>query len=190
MPFNIDPGEEKVHVGDTITISATISDSLLDLFSNKKYYLPDFNIPVLWGIREPGDTSKNIVSQPAVNYKFQFLFDSGYGNVSSNTYANLLPRSEGGFYFYKCKIIPKEPGVFSIRLADLIINRQLPQSLAPAPRGWQRIPRVVFNRYIINGGETHFELYKDRVKVATLSGGYGTGKLVESDFQYTFIVLP
>ncbi|HET8686459.1 MAG TPA: hypothetical protein VFM18_07320, partial [Methanosarcina sp.] len=64
MPFTVAPGHELIHVGDTLTISACISDSLFDLFSNKRYYLPDFPIPVLWGIKEPGDSTKNFTLQP------------------------------------------------------------------------------------------------------------------------------
>jgi len=190
MPFRVDPGVEAIHVGDTLTISATISDSLMDLFSNKRYYLPDFLIPVLWGIKEPGDTSKNISFQPKANDKFEFFFETGYGNVSSNEFANLFPQYKGGKYLYKCKIIPKKDGVFSLWLQDKIIDRYLPQSFAPEPPGWQRVPMVRFNRYIINEGETHFNLYKERVKVLTLNGGYGTGILLEKDFTYTFVVLP
>ena len=43
IPVTITPGADTVNVGQELTLSADFSDSLFDVRSQKKYYLPNFN---------------------------------------------------------------------------------------------------------------------------------------------------
>ncbi|HET8686460.1 MAG TPA: hypothetical protein VFM18_07325 [Methanosarcina sp.] len=190
MPFKIEPGAETIHVGDTLTISASISDSLFDLFSNKKYYLPDFYFPVSLVTKELVDTSKYFPSQPGANNKFNYIFPIGNGAVSSISFADLIPIYNGRMYNYNCKLVPQQPGVYAIWFMDVVPKRILPQEFAPEPSGWRRVPIVRWNRYIINNGETHFSLLEQYSKPSGESTCTGCGVLSQKNVCYTFRVVP
>jgi hypothetical protein len=183
MPFSINPVSMQVKVGDTLTISAAISDSLFDVRSKQKYYLPDFGLDVLLIYYELNDKEKSPPFLNGATSAFDFIIGSGAGGVVSEKFVDLYGIWHQGTYKYSIKFIAKRTGVFSIRMQDLRLLRRLPQYFAPEPPGWQRVPMFKLNKYIINNGNTHFDTYVLNAKPLDPDPW-----LNEADYVYTFVV--
>jgi hypothetical protein len=168
-------------------VFAEISDSMLDLKSMQRYYLPDFKFYNLFAVRKLGDTSNYFFKQAGATSSFDFIFPEQLGVITSGQFGRLVPVWEGGVYKYKMQIVAKDTGVFHLFIQDLqpppIV---LPETFAPPKPGWKRTPLVQFNRYILNNGETHYHLLLQNAKPTTPSPD---GMYREDYGTYTFRVI-
>ena len=183
MPFSVHPKSLQIKEGDTLTFSATINDSLFDVRSKQKYFLPDFRLDVLLIFYELNDKEKSPPFLKGATPAFDFIFAPGAGGVISEKFVHLYCLWQPGFYKYSMKFVAKRSGVYSFRMQDLRLDRILPQYFAPEPPGWKRFPMFKVNKYIINNGNTHFDTYILNAKPLDPDPW-----LNEADYVYTFVV--
>jgi hypothetical protein len=161
MPFAITPGNDTVRLGDTIMMEANFSDTLLDVLRQEKFDLDCFPFQIFMVVCELVDPAKNFSFQKAAINAFDFNFESGYGGVDGSESATINLKCQNGRYTFRMKFVPIRRGVFTFALIDRSSSFvELPSRLAPSDPGTKRIPVVNFNRYVFNGGKTHFNIYK------------------------------
>jgi hypothetical protein len=186
MPFTITPGTDTVRVGDTLRMEANFSDSLFDVISQKRYNLNCFPFPAFMAVRELIDPLRTFVYQKSATDAFIFLFGQGNGEVTGATFANMNLHCKNGFYTFKLEIIPMRKGVFAISLIDLNAGEiLLPPDFVMSTTTLKRRPIVQFNRYIINRGFSHFDLF---TRNALKSAPDVTGRVIEEFCTYTLVV--
>ncbi|MBX9784487.1 MAG: hypothetical protein K2X48_14455 [Chitinophagaceae bacterium] len=188
VPLNISPGIDTINVGQELTIIADFTDSLFDVLSQKKYYLPNFNFKTVAVIQKLTNPSLDILDQTSAVGKFSFSNIIGSFSNFSATFADVNYVYQNNRYLFTGKIIPNEKGVFIIRFYHNTGSKgstELPQALAPNVPGIKRFPLMRNIRFVFNNGNTHFNIYKDNVKERDPNEATNW---VESKATYTFIV--
>ena len=188
IPLNITPGMDTVNVGQELTLTADFSDSLFDVRSQKKYYLPNFNFKTVALIRKLINQNLSITDQEGAVSKFQITNITGQFSNLSSTFADVSYLYLGNNYKLNVKFRPQSTGVYSLRFYHDPGTRgqtELPQELAPNEPGVKRFPIMKVIRYTFNNGVTHFNIYKDNSKPADPNEATNW---VESKATYTFVV--
>jgi hypothetical protein len=188
MPFTITPGNDTVTLGEPLRIQAQFSDSLFDLRTKKKFYLPDFNFKIIAGVNKLVDPQKKIYDQPPAVNSFSIIDTKNQITSATATFINFKLNYLNGQYWADISLIPKMRGVFAIQLfnagepggGDL----KLPQSLAPSEPGIKRFPVAQQHRYLFNDGNSNYETFK--INCLPFKGTIDT--LWEKRATYTFVV--
>jgi hypothetical protein len=168
MPFTITPGTDTVRVGDTLRMEANFSDSLYDVRSGRKIYLPDFNgFNIFLISNRISDSTKSFFDQSSAGEALLFqTFNLNQFRKVSEKYSFIFLSHINGYYNFHVEVIPKQKGVYSLMLANGgggIDGKgfiELPSYLVTSNASIRRIPVVRQNRYIFNQGRTNKKLFR------------------------------
>lgn len=188
IPVSITPGSDTINVGQELSVTANFSDSLNDVLSQKKYYLPNFNFKTVAVIQKLTNSNLDINQQTSAVGKFLYSNIIGSFSNFSATFADVNYLYQNKSYNLNAKVTPNEAGVFIIRFYHSTGTRgqtELPQELAPDEPGVKRFPIMKVLRYTFNSGNTHFNIYKDNCKERDSNE---ITNWVESKATYTFVV--
>jgi hypothetical protein len=188
IPVNITPGADTVNVGQELSLSIDFSDSLFDVHSQKKYYLPNFNFKTVAVIMKLTNPLTSVTEQTPAIGKFEFIYDTGNLSNLSSRFADVNYKYENNMYSLRIKLKPKETGVYIVFLYHSTGTRGhtvLPQELAPNEPGVKRFPVMRRIQYKFNNGAAHFDIYKQHCKPADPNEATNW---VESKATYTFVV--
>jgi len=73
VPITVSPLKDTISVGEELTFSTLFSDSVYDMNSVKRYYLPDFNwLPMIF-INKLVAPEKNLSGQLYAGSKFEYI---------------------------------------------------------------------------------------------------------------------
>ena len=188
IPVSITPGSDTINVGQELSVTADFSDSLFDIRSQKKYYLPNFNLKTVAVIKILSNNNIQFPEQSGSVSNFTYINKIGSFNNLSNSFADVTYNYQGNRYTISVKIKPLQPGVYGLRFYYSTGTRgqtELPQELAPNEPGIKRFPIMKVLRYTFNNGNTHFNVYKQHCKPADPNEATNW---VESKGTYTFVV--
>jgi hypothetical protein len=188
IPVSITMGSDTINVRQELSMTADFSDSLFDVRSQKKYFLPNFNFKTVAVIMKLTNPLASVTEQTPAVGKFEFTYETGSLSNLSSRFADVNYKYENSKYSLGIKMKPMETGVYAVFLYHSTGTRgrtELPQELAPNELGVKRFPVMRFLRYTFNNGSTHFNIYKDNCKPADPNE---ETNWVESKATYTFVV--
>lgn len=188
IPLSISPGTDTIYIGHELILSANFSDSLFDVISQKKYYLPNFNFKTVAVIQKLINPILDINQQASAVGKFSFANTIGGFSNFSSTFADVDYLYQNHQYKLNAKLAPNEKGVYIIRFyhsTGTPGQTKLPSELAPSEPGIKRFPIMKRLRHEFNNGQTHFSIYKDNCKPRDPNEATNW---VESKATYTFVV--
>ena len=189
IPISIMPLKDTISVGEELTFSTLFSDSVYDMTSAKRYYLPDFNWMPLIFIRKLVAPEKNLSGQLSAGSKFEYINVVGSFTRVDNIGANMKYIYENNQYKITVKIKPKEPGIYSIDFTNDFSAGQikLPQEFAPSSPSVTKEPVIGEMRNQINNGQTNYHILKQNCLVET-PGMASIDIWLKKNSMYTFVV--
>jgi len=189
VPITITPLKDTISVGEELTFSTLFSDSVYDMNSAKRYYLPDFNwLPMIF-IKKLVAPEKNLSGQLYAGSKFEYINVVGNFTRVDNIGANMKYVYENNQYKITVKIKPKEPGIYSIDFTNDFSAGQikLPQEFAPSSPSVTKEPVIGEMRNQINNGQTNYHILKQNCLVET-PGMASIDIWLKKNSMYTFVV--
>jgi hypothetical protein len=183
------PLKDTISVGEELTFSVLFSDSVYDMKSAKRYYLPDFNWMPLIFITKMVAPEKYLSAQPSAGSKFEYISVDGSFTRVDNIGANMKYVYENNKYKITVKIKPKEIGVFSVFFSNDFGAGQitLPQEFAPSSPSLTKEPVIGDMRNQINNGQTNYHILKQNCLVET-PGLAAISTWLYKNSMYTFVV--
>ena len=118
VPINIAPLKDTISVGEELTFSTLFSDSVYDMKSAKRYYLPNFNWRPMIFISKLIAPEKYLSGQLYAGSKFEYINEVGGFTRANDIAANMMYVYENNQYKLTVKIKPKEKGVFSVSFGN------------------------------------------------------------------------
>jgi hypothetical protein len=189
VPITVTPLKDTISVGEELTISTLFSDSVYDMNSAKRYYLPNFNWRPMIFIKKLVAPEKALSAQLFAGSKFEYINVVGSFIIVADVAATMKYVYENNQYKLTVKIKPKEKGVFSVSFGkDFNPNSvKLPQEFAPSTSGITYDPVIGDMRNQINNGQTNYHILKQNCLVET-PGMASIDIWLKKNSMYTFVV--
>jgi hypothetical protein len=189
VPIAITPLKDTISVGEELTFSTLFSDSVYDMNSAKRYYLPNFNWRPMIFIKKLVAPEKNLFNQFRAGSKFEYINVVGSFTRVDDIAANMTYVYENNQYKLTVKIKPKEKGVFTVAFSnDFDPNSvKLPQEFAPSSPSLTKEPVIGDMRNQINNGQTNYHILKQNCLVET-PGLAAISTWIYKNSMYTFVV--
>jgi hypothetical protein len=189
VPITITPLKDTISVGEELTFSTLFSDSVYDMKSAKRYYLPDFNWRPMIFIAKLVAPEKYLSAQPSAGSKFEYMNVVGSFTRANDIAATMNYVYENNQYKLTVKIKAKEKGVFNVTFANDFLPGQvkLPQEFAPSMSGITYDPVIGDMRNQINNGQTNYHIFKHNCLVET-PGLAAISTWLYKNSTYTFVV--
>jgi hypothetical protein len=189
VPITVTPLKDTISVGEELTFSTLFSDSVYDMKSAKRYYLPDFNWRPMIFIKKLVAPEKYLSGQLYAGSKFEYINQVGGFTRANDIAATMNYLYENNQYKLTVKIKAKEKGVFSIDFAnDFYPNSiKLPQEFAPSLPSVTKEPVIGDMRNQINNGQTNYHILKQNCLVET-PGMASIDIWLKKNSMYTFVV--
>ena len=189
VPITITPLKDTISVGEELTFSTLFSDSVYDMNSAKRYYLPNFNWRPMIFIKKLVAPEKALSAQLFAGSKFEYINVVGSFIIVADVAATMNYVYENNQYKLTVKIKPKEKGVFSIDFGnDFNPNSvKLPQEFAPSTSGITYDPVIGDMRNQINNGQTNYHILKQHCSVEP-PGLAAIDTWLYKNSIYTFVV--
>ena len=189
VPITITPLKDTISVGEELTFSTLFSDSVYDMKSAKRYYLPNFNWRPMIFIKKLVAPEKNLFNQFRAGGKFEYINVVGSFTRVDDIAANMTYVYENNQYKLTVKIKPKEKGVFTVAFSnDFDPNSvKLPQEFAPSSPSLTKEPVIGDMRNQINNGQTNYHILKQNCLVET-PGLAAISTWIYKNSMYTFVV--
>jgi len=190
VPITITPLKDTISVGEELTFSTLFSDSVYDMNSAKRYYLPNFNWRPMIFIKKLVAPEKYLSAQLYAGSKFEYINVVGSFIRVDDIAANMTYVYENNQYKLTVKIKPKEKGVFSVSFFnDFDPNSvKLPQEFAPSSPSLTKEPVIGNMRNQINNGQTNYHILKQHCKVEGPEVVGETNIWIYKNSMYTFVV--
>ncbi|MCE7864931.1 MAG: hypothetical protein DYG99_15440 [Bacteroidetes bacterium CHB5] len=134
-----------------------------DFISKEKFELIDFNFRTLLGFFRLQGKTIGLPSQLGATSSFDLVNKKGSVSNSFETFADFDFDYNSGLYSCEIGIVPKSQGVFCLNFlapAPGDINLSKTITLPDTPDGRRVIPLYRNIYYVINDGQTNFDLYK------------------------------
>ena len=189
VPITITPLKDTISVGEELTFSTLFSDSVYDMKSAKRYYLPNFNWRPMIFIKKLVAPEKALSAQLFAGSKFEYINVVGSFIIVADVAATMNYVYENNQYKLTVKIKPKEKGVFSVSFGnDFNPNSvKLPQEFAPSTSGITYDPVIGDMRNQINNGQTNYHILKQHCSVEP-PGLAAISTWIYKNRMYTFVV--
>jgi hypothetical protein len=189
VPITITPLKDTISVGEELTFSTLFSDSVYDMKSAKRYYLPNFNWRPMIFIKKLVAPEKYYSAQFRAGSKFEYINVVGSFTRVDDIAANMTYVYENNQYKLTVKIKPKEKGVFTVAFSnDFDPNSvNLPQEFAPSLPSVTKEPVIGNMRNQINNGQTNYHILKQNCLVET-PGLAAISTWLYKNSMYTFVV--
>ena len=189
IPITVAPLKDTISVGEELTFSTLFSDSVYDMKSAKRYYLPNFNWRPMIFIKKLVAPEKALSAQLFAGSKFEYINVVGSFIIVADVAATMKYVYENNQYKVTVKIKAKEKGVFSIDFSnDFNPNSvKLPQEFAPSMSGITYDPVIGDMRNQINNGQTNYHILKQHCSVEP-PGLAAIDTWLYKNSMYTFVV--
>ena len=189
IPITVAPLKDTISVGEELTFSTLFSDSVYDMKSAKRYYLPNFNWRPMIFISKLVAPEKALSAQLFAGSKFEYINVVGSFIIVADVAATMNYVYENNQYKLTVKIKPKEKGVFSVSFGnDFNPNSvKLSQEFAPSTSGITYDPVIGDMRNQINNGQTNYHIFKHNCLVET-PGLAAIDTWLYKNSTYTFVV--
>ena len=189
IPITVAPLKDTISVGEELTFSTLFSDSVYDMKSAKRYYLPDFNWRPMIFIAKLVAPEKALSAQPYAGSKFEYINEVGGFTRANDIAATMKYVYENNQYKVTVKIKAKEKGVFSIVFSNDFGPGEvkLPQEFAPSMSGITYDPVIGDMRNQINNGQTNYHILKQNCSVEP-PGLAAISTWIYKNSMYTFVV--
>ena len=189
VPITITPLKDTISVGEELTFSTLFSDSVYDMNSAKRYYLPNFNWRPVIFISKLIAPEKYYSAQPYAGSKFEYINVVGSFIIVADVAATMKYVYENNQYKLTVKIKAKEKGVFNVTFANDFLPGQvkLPQEFAPSLPSLTKEPVIGDMRNQINNGQTNYHILKQNCLVET-PGMASIDIWLNKNSMYTFVV--
>jgi hypothetical protein len=189
VPITVTPLKDTISVGEELTFSTLFSDSVYDMKSAKRYYLPNFNWRPMIFIKKLVAPEKYLSAQLYAGSKFEYINVVGSFTMVADIAATMKYVYENNQYKLTVKIKAKEKGVFSIDFANDFLPGQvkLPQEFAPSLPSLTKEPVIGDMRNQINNGQTNYHILKQNCLVET-PGMASIDIWLKKNSMYTFVV--
>ena len=189
IPITVAPLKDTISVGEELTFSTLFSDSVYDMKSAKRYYLPDFNWRPMIFIAKLVAPEKALSAQPYAGSKFEYINEVGGFTRANDIAATMKYVYENNQYKLTVKIKAKEKGVFNVTFANDFLPGQvkLPQEFAPSMSGITYDPVIGDMRNQINNGQTNYHILKQHCSVEP-PGLAAIDTWLYKNSMYTFVV--
>ena len=189
IPITVAPLKDTISVGEELTFSTLFSDSVYDMKSAKRYYLPNFNWRPMIFIKKLVAPEKYLSAQLYAGSKFEYINVVGSFTMVADIAATMKYVYENNQYKLTVKIKAKEKGVFSIDFANDFLPGQvkLPQEFAPSLPSLTKEPVIGDMRNQINNGQTNYHILKQNCLVET-PGMASIDIWLKKNSMYTFVV--
>lgn len=189
VPLTITPTKDTINVGDTLTLEANFPDSVREVTTGKFFKLESFDFRTSVGLVRFGDTSIPISQAPGNTSSYKITVRTGSLSGLSETFGNITFAYSGNRYSLKIQFVTSQKGVSAIsffskssRTTILLSNIDL----GPSMYGGRKIAAFKNVWYVINNGQTHFDLYRKNSKVGYLDSPDENN--YETQATYTFVV--
>jgi hypothetical protein len=197
IPLQITPIKDTVQVGDTLWLEASFPDTIRDHNSGKYYKVPpSFDLKSRIGFTKLINKDKNISEQPGFAQSYKLLNMAGGIENLQETSGIVKFIYDGSKYSLRVGIIPKQKAIASISFftrwrtggvyeddADLSFL-----NLSNESSGGKRIPVLDNIYYIINEGNTNFDLFQRHCVAASLTYPIESNVFFEQKGTYTFVI--
>jgi hypothetical protein len=190
VPITITPLKDTIGVGEELTFSTLFSDSVYDMKSAKRYYLPDFNWRPVIFIAKLVAPEKYLSAQPYAGSKFEYINEVGGFARANDIAATMNYVYENNQYTLTVKIKAKEKGVFNVTFANDFLPGQvkLPQEFAPSLPSVTKEPVIGDMSNQVNNGQTNYHILKQHCKVEGPEIVGEANIWVYKNSMYTFVV--
>lgn len=187
LPFSVSPAKAEFSIGDTIWVEATFSQSLEEFNSKVVYEVKDFNFQSKIGLFKLINPNVDLSEQPSATDFFSFVVKEGSIPFVGATFSPFTVEYRNGMYFFKAGVVAKAKGVFSINfLAPRDIDLRPGIKLDRSPDGRTRIPAYEWFYFLINEGNTNFDLFKSNCKANSIIEGYDNIPNIYAEQKGTF----
>jgi hypothetical protein len=168
LNLQINPKDSIIQKNDTLWITAEFNNNIYDFISSKTYELTNFDFLSTIGFFKLIGKQIIFSDQPGAVESFQFINSIGSISNLRDTFADFTFSYSNGFYSCRVGVIPKTKGVFSInflRPRNLDLTSVI--KLSNTPEGIKVLPYYRTIYYVINNGQTNFELYKKHCEASS-----------------------
>jgi hypothetical protein len=189
IPITVAPLKDTISVGEELTFSTLFFDSVYDMKSAKRYYLPNFNWRPMIFIKKLVAPEKALSAQLFAGSKFEYINVVGSFIIVADVAATMKYVYENNQYKVTVKIKAKEKGVFSIVFSNVFGPGEvkLPQEFAPSMSGITYDPVIGDMRNQINNGQTNYHILKQHCSVEP-PGLAAIDTWLYKNSMYTFVV--
>lgn len=166
IPISILPNSETLSLGDTLWIKGQFPDTLRDIHSGKYFKLGNFDFKSKICITRINNNQLYASQQqPAFN---EFIYTGDVFQTSSICGPVTFNYSDNN-YLYTIALIPKSPGIFNVFFNRPVNLHGFPDeqidlvpyiTLGIGSDGRKRIPVYEAFLFIVNNGNTNYELFK------------------------------
>ncbi len=163
LNFEINPADSLISLGDTLWLTAEFDNKIEDFISKEKFELIDFNFKTRVGFFKLIGKNVTLSNQPGATDFFEVVNKRGLIFNPRDTFTDFKFDYAAGIYSCEIGIVPKSKGVFCLNFLPPppeAINLSKTILLPDAPDGSKVIPLYRNIYYVINDGQTNFELYK------------------------------
>jgi hypothetical protein len=189
IPLSITPIKDTIQAGDILTLQADFSDSVKEVHSGKFYKLKRFDFKTSITFKKLRDTSLDLSLQPGNAGGYKVTPAIGIIAELGGTYGIVIFDTSNNRYRLKVQLIPTQKGISSISFFSRYVGRTTELhfiDLGTNADGSKRVANLRNIWYIINNGNTNFNLYKQNSKLGNLSNIDEYNYEVEA--TYTFVV--
>ncbi len=172
VPLSITPIKDTINAGDTLTLQADFSDLIKEVHSGNLYELKGFDFRTRIGFFKIGDTSLTLAYQPGNAGTYKIIPQTGAITDLSQTFGGVMFDSSNNRYKLKVQLIPTQRGVSSISFFSRYVGGATELNfiqLGSTAAGGRKIANLRNIWYIINNGNTNFDLYKKNSKLGNLN---------------------
>jgi hypothetical protein len=187
-PITIYPATDSIYIGDTLWITFEINDSLYDNFTKKTYYLPNYDFKTYFSTEKISDLTKNLSEQEYATNKFNTYSVVGNIQIGGAFSIDFTPIYENHLYRFLGAIIPKDTGVYAIRVQNMSFGNRLPTTqldLGKDKKGHQLLAEIGFINSLINNKNTNYNIFLQHCKSGNTSD---PKEWKEENMTYTFVV--
>lgn len=189
LPFSIDPSDSVITKGDTLWLTTSIPDTLYE-FNSGKYYKFErqfFAFTII--IKKLLGKQFYYTEQPGAIPSFGFTNYLGYAHEFSQSFGTITLEHQDNYVKCLIAIIPNTTGVYAFSLlapAELDISTI---NLGKTSDGRLRKPVYRGIYFVINDGESNFDLYKQHCKAVSLDIPSSSNIYFEQKGTFTFRVI-
>jgi hypothetical protein len=189
LPFTITPTDASFSLGDTLWVEAAFSEKLEEYNSKIYYDIKDFDFQSKIGIRELTNPNLDLSDQPSAVDFFSFIPITGTMPFIGETFSPFKFEYRENQYFFKLGLAPKQKGVFCVNfLPPSELDLQPGLNLGKTNDGRKRIPAFQHLYFIINEGNTNFDLFKKHCKASSITTPLEINIFYEQKGTFTFEV--
>lgn len=191
IPLTVTPIKDTINIGDTLTLETNFPDSVKEVKSGRYYKLQNFDFKTTISFLKLTSTSLFLAEQPGNTSDYAIVPLEGTIKNISESFADLAFKYSNGIYSAKVLLIPKAKGAFNIFIFSKYAgkNSYLDSLKLPvSSSGNKQIPFLTDVHYVINNGNTNYELLKQHSKLGSVVNPTPENTRQEKLSAFTFVV--